>query len=228
LLLITVLALTWFLLRRLHKRRLDEAAGDKYGRDSPSPSLDASFASRRPIIQSSAAAAAAAAGGPAAVGVGAANRNRSDSADPQSPTSPYGTATDDSHAAGTGVGRVVSPAPAFVPGPRSVSAQSSQQYPTATAAAAGGLGGGATAMRPHPSFATSPLSESDAASISAAFRSALAHPEFGPVDDGPLDSSEGDSPPAADDGGERMRRELEREGIGLRGVPGGRGGQTVD
>lgn len=134
--------------------------------------------------------------------------------------------TDDSHSVSTSHNhqRVVSPLPGVgFPtgmgvggGPRSTSANSNGPL---TNPMAGG------SIRPHPSFATSPLSESDAASISAAYRSALAHPEFERLGEG-----EGESPPTEDEGeggGERMRRELEREGIGLRGVPGGKG-RTVD
>lgn len=199
------------------------AGGGYYGHSS-SPS----FGSGRPIIDSAAAAAAGGAGALAGAGVAGRERARG-SSDPHSPTSPYGTATDDSHSlqqhvggvgGGPAGGRMLSPSPhmAFVPGPRSVSSSSHQPG-----------GGGQPSIRPHPSFATSPLSETDAASISAAYRSALSHPEFN-APALPLDlADEGDSPPTdEDDGGERMRRELEREGIGLRGVPGGRGGQTVD
>jgi len=70
------------------------------------------------------------------------------------------------------------------------------------------------------------LTGADAASISAAYRSALSHPNFEEAT--PEGSTPEDEGAGGNAGAEMLQRELKAEGMVVRGVKGGRGGDVRD
>lgn len=70
------------------------------------------------------------------------------------------------------------------------------------------------------------MTGADAASISAAYRSALSHPNF--EEASPEGSTPEDEGAGGKAGAEVLQRELEAEGMVVRGVKGGTGGDVRD